>query len=204
MSADTITFIAQASLDKLFEAVADHLVHDSTPYVVSVAALILGLEFGRRSSLKIDKFFRGLVTPAIRDVASSGLSLIDSHPLTSEELAPLTREQRVRGIRRHQLACSIGVECRAKFGFRVRNEANEIIARKWIHDQLHLLADMRKADIPHIIPYGLEVAFTPSIHEIRARAVTKTRAVQNRLADAELPFWDWGYFVSSRPAPLSG
>jgi len=202
MSAGAITFIAEI-LFTMPTYVASNF--DTLTTLADYSLLFLiALYTSYRCYYYLAIRIRGLVTNSIRVTGEVGIETIDSHQFSSEEIASSSKDVRSCRVRRHQLACSIGVECRAKFGFRSRSEANEIIARKWIYDSLTLLADMRKADIPHIMPYALEVAFTPSIHELRARAVTQSRAVQTRLRDAEIQFWDWGYYFTRRPEPLSG
>jgi len=202
MSAGAITFIAEI-LFTMPTYVASNLDTLTTFADYSLLLLVI-LYTSYRCYCHLVFIVRGLVTNSIRVTGEVGIDTIDSHQFSSEEIASMNKDVRSCRVRRHQLACSIGVECRAKFGFRVRSEANEIIARKWIYDSLVLLVDMRKADIPHIMPYALEVAFTPSIHELRARAVTQSRAVQTRLRDSEIQFWDWGYYFARRPEPLSG
>jgi hypothetical protein len=111
---------------------------------------------------------------------------------------PINRCNRIRKI-----AALAALDCRARFGFKTRTESNEMVARKWIHDHVHSLKDMRRSDIPMVLPFALEYCFVPSRAELEAKAMMCTDIIRQRQKDINARHWDWSFGWSSRPTGLS-
>jgi hypothetical protein len=73
----------------------------------------------------------------------------------------LTRRRRTQ-----RLASAIARECRTKFAFVAKSEADVLVAHKWIYDRVSALKDIRTTDVNLIVPLAVKLAFIPSVDDI--------------------------------------
>jgi hypothetical protein len=151
-------------------------------------------------------FWRDHVSTKIHSFGESLINEIDTSIETLEEIVPKTHKKRLIKVRK--LAAAVASECRTHYGFRSRTEANELVARKFIRDRLNSVEDLRKADIPLIMPFAINLCFIPSQSEIVAEEMMASNVVQQRLRAGRAQHWDWrwtwfGHFDST-PTSLSG
>jgi len=133
--------------------------------------------------------------------AEETVNIVDESEETVQEALLHLPDNRCNRIRR--IAALAALACRARFGFKRRSEANELVARKWIHDHVQSFKDMRRSDIPMVMPFAIELCFVPSKAELEAKAMMQTSLIRRRIADYEATYWDWGFGYFQRPAPLS-
>jgi len=71
-----------------------------------------------------------------------------------------------RRRRNQRLACSVSRECRTKFAFVGKSEADVLVAHKWIYDRVSALKDIRTTDVNRVVPLAVKLAFIPSVEDI--------------------------------------
>lgn len=84
-----------------------------------------------------------------REVASAGLDVMKG------------RRERIRPQRQRLIAYSVASEAYFQFGRRRRSEANDLITRKFMRDQLAGFKDMRTTDKVAIIEMALAFSYVP-------------------------------------------
>jgi len=99
---------------------------------------------------------------------------------------------RPRNFRR--MACALAYEAYVQFGTRTRSEANMLITRKFMRDQLLGFKDLRARDAASIIDTALFLSFLPSL-EYREMSVLDVSSVMEE-RKATLPMqspWWWPF-----------
>jgi len=91
------------------------------------------------------------------------------------------------------MAQALADGARYKFGHRPMNEANLLITRKWMHDELSVYKDLRACDGLDIIDMALYPSFLPSaalreMNEVLGSDVYRSRALP---IPEHTPFWRW-------------
>jgi len=167
------------------------------PQVVRTALVGAGLYCGFHFS----RWYRRRVTASVRIHTRHVINDIDVHNNAVEDLAGAKHPSRM--VRVRLIAAAASRDCRARFLFMSRTEANMLVAHKWLHDYISALKDMRKADVPLIVPVALELCFVPSASELVANQIRFTDEVQHRLKLYNQTWWDWGFWGGSPdPQPL--
>jgi len=144
----------------------------------------------------------GHVSESAKRHALETVTHCDESEETVQEALISPPENRCNRIRK--IAALAALACRARFGFKLRTESNELVARKWIHDHVSSLKDMRRADIPMVMPFAIELCFVPSKAELEAKAMMQTAVIRNRISALQATYWDWGVGWFRRPRDLSG
>jgi len=147
-------------------------------------------------------FMRNHVPESAKRHIEETVNYIDESEETVQEA--LVGDHPTRCNRIRKIAALAALACRAKFGFKNRTESNEMVARKWIHDHVSSLKDMRRADIPMVMPFAIELCFIPSKAELEAKAMWQTAVARNRVAALEATFWDWGVGLFRGSRTVSG
>jgi len=147
-------------------------------------------------------FMRNHVPESAKRHIEETIGYTDESEETVQEALLADYPNRCNRIRK--IAALAALACRAKFGFKFRTESNEMVARKWIHDHVSSLKDMRRSDIPMIMPFAIELCFIPSKAELEAKAMWQTAVARNRVAALEATFWDWGVGLFRGSRTVSG
>lgn len=169
---------------------------------------------GFASVYAIRSLFKNLVPQGARVNARSVVDDIDDSEYTLDSYLsldnddkeesnppPYTPRNRMKRIRK--IAALASLHCRTKFGFKSRTEANELVARKFMHDYVTSLSDMRLADVPLVMPYALELCFVPSRAELDAKMMMQTSIIRDRQAALHRNFWDWSFgWFNDQPETL--
>jgi hypothetical protein len=108
---------------------------------------------------------------------------------------------RFRPRRSHRIACSLAWEAYEKFGHRVRSEANLLITRKFMLDQLKEFKDLRACDRSGIIDRALYLSFLPSLTLQEMNVIDRTSAFNRRSSD--LPRWSWWRMARRSPRQVA-
>jgi hypothetical protein len=143
-----------------------------------------------------------LIPEEYRATARFLLNTTDASVMDAQQV--LLDDSLSRGVKTRQIAAFAALGCRARFGFRIRSEANEMVARKWLFDHISSLKDMRLSDVPLIMPLALELCFVPSKAELEAKAIMQTAVIRGRQVAYEAAYWDWGVGWFKHPKPVSG
>lgn len=165
-----------------------------------------------------------MITRQMVDRVGVALSDVDEDLFTPQELlcpmdvaewnegsSPPSPTHYTRTRRCYRIAAAASRECRAKFAFRSRTEANELVAHKWMYDYVVSLRDMRRTDAHVILPIALQLVFVPASYEIEASQIQFVPAVQRRIAlmsatwAVERSWYEWLTGRFSRPVvtPMS-
>jgi hypothetical protein len=87
--------------------------------------------------------------------------------------------------RRMGLAAELAADVRAEFRFAQRDEANEMVARRYILKQLRKIKDIRNVDIKNTLFTAVNLSFVRCAAEVEADEIMVSDAV---IAHLE---WDW-------------
>jgi len=112
----------------------------------------------------------------------------------------LVRRDRYRPRNAHRMAFALADEAYFKFGFRERSDANLLITRKFMHDQLREMQDLRAKDAATIVDLALYVSFLPSRAMQDMNAVDSTRAFGRRKKASSRASWGWWPFGAPNPS----
>jgi len=80
------------------------------------------------------------------------------------------------------ITCALAHEAYMQFGVRERSEANLIITRKYMRDQLRDYGDLRAIDASNFIDAALPLSFLPSRSHRAMAKYMETYAMQERMA----------------------
>ncbi len=129
--------------------------------------------------------------PVVTEICSDG-ELIVLEPVTTTEASPgldetpvigKARRKRVRHKKpREDFGVVLANEAYFHFGRRRRDEANDLVTRKWLRNYCRdNCKDLRAADMNAAIGIALVLSYVPPIEELRAERAATTRYFRSRL-----------------------
>ena len=100
------------------------------------------------------------------------------------------------------IASSVSREARAKFLLMQEpfTRAMNLVVHKWMYDRVMSLKDIRKADVPNIMSYAMELVWLADQGEIVIRRLTATREAAERRSAGRAAWWDWSGGAIPQPA----
>lgn len=102
---------------------------------------------------------------------------------------------RYRVVRREPMIHALASEAYFEFGYRPRDEANELITRKFMRDLLADERDLRARDAAEMIDVALGLSFLPSLQLKRVRAIETSRRYGRRASPMESWWSGWFSFL---------
>jgi len=125
---------------------------------------------------------RNKIPRAVRRRADATLHVLDDTECedTQTVITRLTTKKLSRRRKAHIVASHMSREVRAKFGFKVKSEANELVAHKYIYDHISLMTDMRRADVASIVPLAVMLSFIPSSIELESKQMEVSQPFEER------------------------
>jgi hypothetical protein len=108
---------------------------------------------------------------------------------------------RFRPVRMQRMACALANSAYLQFGYRPKSEANVLITRKFMRDELSKFKDLRVRDSLVVIDRALTLSFLPSEMYKEMQCVSDTRVFRSR--ESFDSWWRrWLPFGGQRPAPI--
>jgi hypothetical protein len=144
-----------------------------------------------------------IITEFQEEAASEVLDCVDnpSTPVDGDKIVAVRYTRKTRYAR----GAYYGSLARCKLNCDIRTRAMEMVVKEYVN-QLMASDDVRHIDRPHLIPFAVEAAFTPTIYEIEAKMISSSRTMLNRHDAMARSYWSldptsWWIWPSYRTRP---